>query len=188
MTDIDATETKIGVDGKETHPAVITAKGSGYNTGNPSILDWLPEKEQIDDLLVLDDKEKLINNVRIAYQTPVKVKWNKDDDTETEICPYTFEDALIFTNLELFRTEGLKKMGTITTVANLLKNSNSAKELQEKIFKKLEIKGGFSKADFAISLLYNVKLIDNLIPPKYIQEGLDWIKAYLDSKENKNGK
>lgn len=79
-------------------------------------------------------------------------------------------------------------MGTITTVANLLKNSNSAKELQEKIFKKLEIKGGFSKADFAISLLYNVKLIDNLIPPKYIQEGLDWIKAYLDSKENKNGK
>lgn len=188
VTDIDATETKIGVDGKETHPAVITAKGSGYNTGNPSILDWLPEKEQIDDLLVLDDKEKLINNVRIAYQTPVKVKWNKDDDTETEICPYTFEDALIFTNLELFRTEGLKKMGTITTVANLLKNSNSAKELQEKIFKKLEIKGGFSKADFAISLLYNVKLIDNLIPPKYIQEGLDWIKAYLDSKENKNGK
>ena len=79
-------------------------------------------------------------------------------------------------------------MGTITTVANLLKKSKSANELQEKIFEKLEIKGGFSKADFAISLLYNDNLIDNLIPPKYIQEGLDWMRTYLDSYENKNGK
>lgn len=184
VTDIDATETKIGVDGKETHPAVITAKGNGYNTGNPSILDWLPEKKQIDDLLVLDDKEKLINNVRIAYQTPVKVRWNKDDDTEIEICPYTFEDALIFTNLDLFRTEMLKKMGTITTVANLLKKCSSAYELQEKLFNKLEIKGGFSKADFAISLLYNDNLIDYLILPQYIKDGLDWMKSYLDSYES----
>ena len=137
---------------------------------------------------MLDGKDKLKGNVRIAFQTPITVKWNKDEDNETEICPYTFEDALIFTNLELFRTEELKKMGTITTVANLLKKSKSANELQEKIFEKLEIKGGFSKADFAISLLYNDNLIDNLIPPKYIQEGLDWMRTYLDSYENKNGK
>lgn len=188
VTDIDATETKVGADGKETHPAVITAKGNGYNTGNPSILDWLPGKKQIDDLLVLDDTEKLINNVRIAYQTPVKVKWNKDDDTETEICPYTFEDALIFTNLDLFRTEKLKKMGTITTIANLLKKSSSAYELQQKLFNKLEIKGGFSKADFAISLLYNDNLIDYLILPKYIKDGLDWMKSYLDSYESRKDK
>lgn len=188
VTDIDATEEILGDDGKERHTAVVTAKGKGYNTGNPSILDWLPEKRKIDDLLVLDGKDKLKGNVRIAFQTPIKVKWNKDEDNETEICPYTFEDALIFTNLELFRTEELKKMGTITTVANLLKKSKSANELQEKIFEKLEIKGGFSKADFAISLLYNDNLIDNLIPPKYIQEGLDWMKTYLDSYENKNGK
>ena len=79
-------------------------------------------------------------------------------------------------------------MGTITTVANLLKNSNSAKGLQKKIFKKLETKSGFSKAEFAISLLYNDKLVDSLIPPKYIQEGLEWMKAFLDSNENTNGK
>ena len=188
VTDIDATEEILGDDGKERHTAVVTAKGKGYNTGNPSILDWLPEKRKIDDLLVLDGKDKLKGNVRIAFQTPITVKWNKDEDNETEICPYTFEDALIFTNLELFRTEELKKMGTITTIANLLKKSKSANELQEKIFEKLEIKGGFSKADFAISLLYNDNLIDNLIPPKYIQEGLDWMRTYLDSYENKNGK
>ena len=121
VTDIDATDTKIE-DGKERHPSVITAKGNDYKTGNPSIKSWLSGKEQIDDLLALAGKEKLVNNVRIAFQTPVNVKWDKNKDDLTEVCPYTFEDALIFTNLELFRQEGLKKMGTITTIANLLKH------------------------------------------------------------------
>lgn len=188
VTDIDATETIVGDNGKEIHPSVITAKGKGYNTGNPSILNWIPEKKQIDNLLELDEKEKLIGNVRIAFQTPVTVKWNKNEDTEFEICPYTFEDALIFTNLELFRADDLKRLGTITTVANLLKNSGTAHEFQEKLFKKLEIKGGFSKADFAISLLYNDDFINNLIPPKYIQDGLNWLKTFLNSNENINGK
>ena len=114
---------------------MITAKGKGYKTGNPSIKSWLLGKEQIDDLLALDGKEKLVSNVRIAFQTPVSVKWDKNKDDVTEVCPYTFEDALIFTNLELFRQKGLKKMGTITTIANMLKHSNSADELQNEIFR-----------------------------------------------------
>lgn len=186
VTDIDATDTKVGEDGKEIHPSVITAKGNGYKTGNPSIKSWLSGKEQIDDLLALDEKEKLVNNVRIAFQTPVNVKWDKNKDELTEVCPYTFEDALIFTNLELFRREGLKKMGAITTIANLLKHSNSANELQNKIFKKLESKSGFQKADFAISLLYKDDFVD-LVAPVYIQEGLEWMKSYLDSNGNRNG-
>ena len=185
VTDIDATDTKVGEDGKEIHPSVITAKGNGYKTGNPSIKSWLSGKEQIDDLLALDEKEKLVNNVRIAFQTPVNVKWDKNKDELTEVCPYTFEDALIFTNLELFRREGLKKMGAITTIANLLKHSNSANELQNKIFKKLESKSGFQKADFAISLLYKDDFVD-LVAPVYIQEGLEWMKSYLDSNGNRN--
>ena len=186
VTDIDATDTKVGEDGKEIHPSVITAKGNDYKTGNPSIKSWLSGKEQIDDLLALDEKEKLVNNVRIAFQTPVNVKWDKNKDELTEVCPYTFEDALIFTNLELFRREGLKKMGAITTIANLLKHSNSANELQNKIFKKLESKSGFQKADFAISLLYKDDFVD-LVAPVYIQEGLEWMKSYLDSNGNRNG-
>ena len=186
VTDIDATETKVGEDGKERHPSVLTAKGKGYKTGNPSIKSWLSGKEQIDDLLVLDGKEKLVNNVRIAFQTPVNVKWDKNKDDLTEVFPYTFEDALIFTNLELFRQEGLKKMGAITTIANLLRHSDSANELQNKIFENLESKSGFQKADFAISLLYKDDFAD-LIAPVYIQEGLEWMKSYLDSNGNKNG-
>lgn len=186
VTDIDATETKVGEDGKERHPSVIPSKGKGYKTGNPSIKSWLPEKEIIDDLLALDGKEKIVDNVRIAFQTPVNVKWDKNKNDLTEVCPYTFEDALIFTNLELFRQEGLKKKGAITTIANLLKQSSSADELQKRIFEKLETRNGFQKADFAISLLYKDDFVD-LVAPVYIQEGLEWMKSYLDSNGNKNG-
>lgn len=144
VTDIDATET-IVEEGKEKHKAVITAKEKGYKTGNPSITSWLPGKELVDDLMELNGAERTVDNVRIAFQTTISVKWNKENEVYTDICPYTFEDALIFTNLELFRQNGLKKMGTITTIANLLKKSCSAEDLQKLIFDKLESKSGFKK-------------------------------------------
>lgn len=74
-------------------------------------------------------------------------------------------------------------MGPITTITNLLKNSNSADELQKKIFEKLGSKNGFQKAEFAVSLLYKEDF-DNLLAPAYIQEGLEWMKEYLDSNGN----
>lgn len=187
ITDIDAAETKIGKDGKKHLSSVITSKGKGYKTSNPSIKNWLPEKEKIDDLLVLDEKEKIIGNVKIAFQTSINVKWDKDTKDLVEICPYTFEDALIFTNLELFRQDGLKKMGGITTISNLLRKSDSANELQQCIFEKLESKSDFKKADFAVSLLYKNDFID-LEAPAYIKEGLNWMKLYLDSNGNKDEK
>lgn len=57
----------------------------------------------------------------------------------------------------------------------------------KKIFDKLEDKNGFKKADFAISLLYEDYFVD-LVAPVYIQEGLNWMKLYLDSNGNDNGK
>lgn len=186
VTDIDATET-IEEDGKEKHKAVITAKGKGYKTGNPSVLNWLPGKDLIDDLMALDGNGKTVGNVRMAFQTPISVQWDKEKKEYAEICPYTFEDALIFTNLELFRQEGLKKMGAITTIANLLKKNHGAVELQKSIFEKLDSKGGFQKADFANSLLYKDDFSE-IIAPFYIQEGLEWMKKCLDSNGIDDGK
>ena len=186
VTDIDATET-IADDGKEKQVSVITAKGKGYKTGNPSVQNWLPGKVLIDDLMALDGKEKTVDNVRIAFQTPISVKWNKEKEEYTEICPYTFEDALILTNLELFRQDGLKKRGTITTIANLLKKYTSAVDLQKAIFAKLESKGSFKKADFAISLLYKKDFYE-ITAPAYIQEGLEWMKKCLDTNGISDGK
>lgn len=181
VTDIDATEV-VEENGKVKHKAVITTRGKGYKTGNPSIWSWLPDKGLIDDLITLEGNSKTIDNVRIAFQTPIKINWTKEKDEYTEICPYTFEDALIFSNLELFRQDGLKKMGTITTIANLLQQNHSAEDLQKSIFDKLESKGGFQKADFANSLLYKEDFCE-MNAPAYIQEGLEWLKKCLDSKE-----
>ena len=186
VTDIDAIKT-IAKDGKEKHEAVITAKGKGYKTGNPSIRNWLPGIDLIDDLFALDGNGKTVDNIRLAFQTPISVQWDKEKEEYTEICPYTFEDALIFTNLELFRQEGLKKMGAITTISNQLKKNNGAKDLQESIFDKLESKGGFKKADFANSLLYKDEF-SKIIAPDYIQEGLEWVKKCLDSNGMHDGK
>lgn len=79
VTDIDATKT-IVEKGKEKHKAVITAKEKGYKTGNPSINSWLPGKELVDDLMALDGAERTVDNVRIAFQTPISVKWNKANE------------------------------------------------------------------------------------------------------------
>lgn len=76
-------------------------------------------------------------------------------------------------------------MGTITTIANLLENSQSAKDLQRRIFECNN--SSFQKADFAIQLLYT-KAFDDLQAPAYIQEGLEWLKQYLDNNGQDNGK
>ena len=152
-----------------------------------SIKNWLKGKETIDDLLALTSEWKVVGNVRLAYQTSVNVKWDCTGDDITEICPYTFEDALIMTNLDLFRNEKLKRMGSITTISKLLRESLSAIDLQTKIFKELEAKGGFSKADFANSLLYTEEFED-LTPPGYISDGLKWLKECLDGSGVDNGK
>lgn len=187
VTDIDAAEKKTGVDEKNHDCAVITAKGKGYHTGNPTIKNWIVGKDKIDELLALSAKDKIFGNVKIAYQEPVFVKWDADKDDTTEICPYTFEDALIFTNLHLFQQEKLGRQGAITTIANLCKQSTSAAELQSKIFEKLEHTGGFQKADFANSLLYSDQF-DSLETPNYIEDGLTWMKNFLDSNGTDNGK
>lgn len=186
VTDIDAAVKKIGADGKEHDCAVITSKGKGQHTGNPTIKNWIVGKDKVDDLLALDGKGKTIDNVRISFQTPISVHWDAEKGNE-EICPYTFEDALVMTNLVLFKQDKLGKKGSITTMANLCKKSSSPTEIQIKIFEKLENNGGFQKAEFANGLLYEEQF-DSIEAPAYIQEGLVWLKAYLDSNGTRDGK
>jgi len=185
ITDIDATKIVVKEDGRKAHEAVLTKKGEDQVTGNCSIKEWIHEKERIDDLLLLSAEEKIFGNVRLAYQLPVKVKWS-DNEEESEICPYTFEDALVMKNLSLFKAPNLRKMGSITTVANMCENSSSAAELQKHIFDKLESRSGFQKADFASSLLYSEKFND-IQAPDYIFEGLEWLKSFLDSNGTSDG-
>ena len=187
VTDIDASKDEIGDDNKKRKKSVVPKLRKGYRTGNPAIKAWIVENDDIDELLALHGEDKIKGNVRIAYQTPVELKWIGGAKRKSRIYPFTFEDALIMENLKLFHKEGLKQMGTITTIVNLIKNSRSVAILQRKIFDKLRLKRNFQKADFANQLLY-AEDFDELKAPAYIQEGLEWLKKYLDKNGKYNGK
>ena len=111
FTDLDSVE-------KESATKVRPERDMEYRTGNTTLKKWVPKLVQLDDLLDLADEKKQIEDqhIRVAYQCPVLVKFEADEG-EVETIPYTFEDSLALTNVELFRAFNdpkglLKKMQT----------------------------------------------------------------------------
>lgn len=177
VTDIDAMKKSVKKN-KEKWSSGITEKGKEQQTNNDSIKEWLGLKN-IDGLLALSSDDKIKSNVRIAYQTEIQIKWN--DGKQHMVYPYTFEDALIFTNIDLFRGEKIKKMGPATTFYNDVKNASTPKKLQQKIYNQLA-STNCSKAEFANTLLYE-DAFEDLKTPDYIAEGLMWLSEKLENKK-----
>ena len=177
VTDIDAMNMSIDKNGKEKWSSGITENGKEQQTNNDSIKKWL-KLEDIDDLLALPSNDKIKSNVRIAYQTGILIKWS--DGNNYTVYPYTFEDALIFKNLDLFRGKKLTKKGPATTFYNDVKNASSVNELQQKIYAQLS-STNCSKAEFANILLYE-DAFEDLKTPDYIAEGLQWLSEKLKNK------
>ncbi|WP_018464563.1 ATP-dependent nuclease [Segatella paludivivens] len=176
VTDIDAMKKSVK-ENKEKWSSEITEKGKEQQTNNDSIKEWLGLAD-IDDLLALPPDNKIKSNVRIAYQTEIQIEWS--DGNQYIVYPYTFEDALIFKNLDLFRGEKIKKMGPATTFYNDVKNAITPKELQQKIYNQLA-STNCSKAEFANILLYE-DVFEDLKTPDYIAEGLMWLSEKLKNK------
>lgn len=170
ITDIDS------VDGtKKVRPAI----GKNFNTGNDTLIDWLPSKKELDVLLKLaaNEKESKTYPIRVSYQTPVSCAFAVDpnDTTIIEALPYTFEDSLVLENLQLFRSLNGNK-GLMKKMIEASKKI-SANEACQEMFDALE---NGKKAEFALELLF-IEDPAKLKTPKYIQEGLDWIKNKLDT-------
>lgn len=124
ITDIDAKSK----DGKE-----HTQKGKGQTSNNDTLKEWLPKIEKVDDLLTLEDDKKVQGNVRVAYQTGVSVKLN--EKIEGTAYPYTFEDALALSNVDLFKCEDLKaKHGLATSFYNIIASATSVEDCCQKMF------------------------------------------------------
>lgn len=176
VTDIDAQESKDkDEDGKDKYVKSPTKKGKGQITNNDTLRRWLPKEYQIDSLLDLDSDKKVSGNVRVAYQTGVKVKLN-DDTEETTGYPYTFEDALALSNVELFKNEKLKGKGLVTNFMESIISEKTVEDCCQSMFYTLT---PAKKAPFAIDLLYLDKF-DKLLTPEYIKEGLEWLKSKLN--------
>jgi len=153
-------------------------RGKKYRTGNTTLKEWVPKKVLLDELLDCsdDDKQAEDKQIRVAYQCPVRFKYETEADEE-EAIPYTFEDALALTNMELFRTledpKGLLKKLHASLGKDTL--SDASKEMFGSL-------GTGSKAEMALELLY---LADpsKLEPPVYISDGLKWLEIKLAEKK-----
>lgn len=150
----------------------------GHRTGNITLKDWVPKKESLDDLLDVADgmKETADHLVRVAYQCPVAVKY-KGDEAAEEAIPYTFEDSLALTNLELFR--GYKEpIGLLKKFKTALEKE-TLQDASKEMFNNLQTG---SKAEMALELLYLTEP-DKVQPPAYISNGLKWLEEALDARK-----
>ena len=162
---------------KKGQPTALPVRGSGLITRNPTLRKWLPRINDLDALLDLNPSKKVfahdsLFSVCVAYQCPVKVSL-KDGEEPTEAIATTFEDALAFDNLQLFRS--LTGTGLITKFREATTEAGNVVELAEKLRSALS---AGQKAEFALDLLF-LDDADKLQPPSYIAEGLKWLEGHL---------
>lgn len=168
-------------------PACPVNGETEIKTANNTLKFWIPCKEMVTDLLTLSDTNKeskpadIGAAVRVAYQKAISVSIN--DKTEN-ICPRTFEDALILTNLELFENCGENdESPQFLYLKKKLLAALTHADLHQNLFKLIAKDDSFKKAEFALEILFNIDL-NCLQPPNYIEEGLEWLCQQLTKLPN----
>lgn len=168
ITDLDSIE-------KDSTGKVLPEVGKGYRTGNNSIKSWVPRKNQLDEVLSVKLKDKVNDNfVRIAYQYEIKVNYAS---SKAKAIPYTFEDALVLSNITLFKNK-TSSIGLIKKMADAV-NKPTISEACQAMFEALNKNS--KKAEMALDLLYTTEPSE-LEPPQYIKEGLIWLQERLKYK------
>ena len=172
ITDLDAKEASTN---KSTWPRL----GEDLRTRNETLKSWVPGKEMLDELVGLSASVKVMTmddySIRVAYQTPAEIEINGKKGT---VLANTFEDALLYKNIEFFRT--LQGSGLIDKFRHALANSTDAIDLPQHVREALKEAG---KGEFALDLLFSDK-VDELEPPAYISEGLSWLADQLQRKDS----
>ncbi len=172
VTDIDSI-------GETTTTKIQPDREKSYRSGNDTLKSWLPKKETLDELLDLANSAKISDNslVRVAYQYPFKICFLAEGQEE-EVIPYTFEDALVFSNAELF-----KKLDSSTGLIKKMLDALSKSTLAEATTAMFDALCSGKKAEMALELLY-LKEPKELKPPTYIAEGLEWLQETIKNKDS----
>jgi predicted ATP-dependent endonuclease of OLD family len=161
--------------------AVPPVRGAGLKARNETLRTWVPATEDLDTLLDKKPEEIVLNDpsgygIRVAYQQPIAAKFNSKD--EKEALANTFEDALVYENLDLFqKMEGTGLMGRIR------KSLDEATDLGDLATRMLTALAKGGKAEFTLDLL-DSDGIDTMKVPAYIDSGLLWLAAQLKRKED----
>jgi predicted ATP-dependent endonuclease of OLD family len=184
ITDLDACETKV-VNTKagktvKKNVAIPPKRHSGQTTNNTSLKEWVPEIQDVDGLLSAksDDKVRIGDQlfaVRVAYQLPVNIDKAGGNGVE-EALPSTFEDALVFENLEFFAT--LQGSGLASKFREAIEEQKGAEAISQTMFDALR---DGNKAEFSLDVIWS-KNFKDIKCPKYIAEGLEWLEEHLRAK------
>ncbi len=162
--------------------SVQPAKGVGQKTNNATLKTWVPGADDVDTLLDASAVSKILSQpddqlfaVRVAYQTPLAVTLPGADAPEIAL-PYTFEDALVFENLAFFAA--LQGTGLVRKFRDAIGAGGGAVAIGEQMF--LALKTG-KKAEFALDVI-EAEGFNDLVVPRYIAEGLEWLLLQLRKK------
>jgi predicted ATP-dependent endonuclease of OLD family len=166
ITDLDS------VEGAARHKAVFPQRKCNQISRNSTITKWHPEKESLDELLDLKEKDKIktysdtpLFEIRVAYQTPMSVQMSNSNG-EVEALARTFEDALVLENLQLFRDT--PESGFVhEKIKEILNSEKDPANISARLF---EILKSLNKAEFTLDLL-RTKGFDGLKIPSYIITG-----------------
>ncbi len=168
------------------HKKAEPNRGVGLISGNYAITGWLVKKNAFDELLDLPESEKIIQMkgvcqypIRIAYQLPININYS---GKTIEALSRTFEDSLIYSNMNIFDGVDTADAGNLIKVLVEKTNKKETFEtIKTAIFE--ELKKSNVKAEFALDLIY---LIDpkEIVVPQYIEEGLMWLENVLCTEGN----
>ncbi len=147
-------------------------------TRNQTLKEWVPRVTDLDTLLDLDNDRKVDSKdrlfaVRVAYQCPIRINLTAETE-EQEVLAGTFEDALVYQNLETFRL--FEGTGTIKAFKNAIDKSTDIGKLATNL---AEVLKKTVKAEFALNLL-DLENVESLQAPEYIAQGLKWLRQHLD--------
>lgn len=182
ITDLDAgqpTKVKTKKGGATTRTLKASPKiGVGQVTTNKTLHSWHPELNYIDDLVLVNDlgHYQLMENeylLYVAYQKEVNDPIS--NNAQEKLIPRTFEDALVYANFGVLKH--ISGSSTTKKIAELVASKVSGSQLEEELF---EIIDKAEKAAFAIDCLVNIEDGATLVPPSYIQKGLEWLENQLD--------
>lgn len=173
ITDLDAGNHDSGA-------AEPPARGQKQKTNNTTLTEWLPKIEEIDALLdaKLETKEIVGDKlfaVRVAYQSPIVAQ--PVGGAAVEALANTFEDALVFENIDFFSK--LKGHGLVSKFNAAIKEHKDVAGLGKAMFENLR---NGKKAEFALDVI-DAEGFDTLKVPTYIAEGLKWLDNRLRKKQ-----
>lgn len=158
ITDIDSAQKHQDGEKKKTRKCKVDV---GEFTTNYTLIKWLPNKTTISDLTSCKVKEKIKDNICVAYQTD-----------ENGFNARSFEDAFINTNKEFFLSEHIEDGEENLVIKNefsYLKNKDISKEIPDKFTSK-------QKTEFTFDIMsFDEEKYGEWKVPEYINEGLIWL-------------